>query len=223
MPEIGFIKRCAAFAAQLLTPKGQITSKDSVGRWITHLSSLPEVQSIVEIGTWNGRGSSACIIRGVQARAADSRRGVQCLGLEVDKKMHARASRYLSRSPWFAVVNGSIVNENQLDRSNLSGTEIEWLAEDVRRIREAENIASRIFPKINLLILDGGEFSTYAEFKLLEGRLTGGGGWLVLDDTKTRKCSRILTEVKLNPGFSVVYESDERNGVAVARVNLPIG
>lgn len=222
MVENRVIKRFAAFIAQLLTPKGQITSKDSVGRWIAHLSSLPEVQSIVEIGTWNGRGSSACIIRGVRARAADSGRGVQCLGLEVDKKMHARASRYLSRFPWFAVVNGSIVNENQLDRAYLSGTEIEWLAEDVRRIREAENLASKILPKIDLLILDGGEFSTYAEFKLLEGRLTGGG-WLVLDDTKTRKCSRILTEVKLNPGFSVVYESDERNGVAVARVNLPIG
>ena len=222
MPEIGFIKRCAAFAAQLLTPKGQITSKDSVGRWITHLSSLPEVKYIVEIGTWNGRGSSACIIRGVRSRAADSRGGVQCLGLEVDKKMHARASRYLSKSPWFAVVNGRIVNENQLDRSDLSGTEIEWLAEDVRRIREAENIASSISPKIDLLILDGGEFSTYAEFKLLEGRLSGGG-WLILDDTKTRKCSRVLTEVKLNPAFSLVYESDERNGVAVAKVNRPIG
>jgi predicted O-methyltransferase YrrM len=221
MPKIGSIKRCVAFTAQLLEPKGQITSKDSLGRWITHLSSLPEVKYIVEIGTWNGRGSSACIIRGVRSRAADSIRGVQCLGLEVDKKMHARASRYLSRSPWFAVVNGSIVDENQLDRSDLSGTEIEWLAEDVRRIREAEYMASRIFPKIDLLILDGGEFSTYAEFKLLEGRLTRGG-WLILDDTKTRKCSRVLTEVKSNPGFSLVYESDERNGVAVARVNGPV-
>lgn len=198
-----------------MSPKGQITLNDQIGRWIFHLCSLRETNFIVEIGTWNGRGSSQCIVEGVLSRTDRDQVGAQVLGLEVDKSMHAKASRIMKRFDWFNVIHGSLVAPGDLDSSNLSKNERDWLEKDISNIVSASNLVTIDFPSIDLLILDGGEFSTYSEFKLLENRLNG---WLILDDTETRKCARILSEIRANPRFCLIYESSERNGVAVARV-----
>ena len=66
--------------------------------------------------------------------------------------------------------------------------------------------------EIDLLILDGGEFSTYSEFQLLKSRVTK---YVVLDDIFTRKCKKILQEVQSSNEFEVIYFSTERNGSAV--------
>jgi hypothetical protein len=67
---------------------------------------------------------------------------------------------------------------------------------------------------IDLLLLDGGEFSTYSEFKALEDRLIG---WVLLDDTNTRKCKKLFLELSESDSYNLIYSSDERNGVAVFR------
>ena len=67
------LQRLAALIIGTLPAKGQITHRDTVGKWIELLSSLDEVKSIVEIGTWSGRGSSQCIKRGVLSRRVPDR------------------------------------------------------------------------------------------------------------------------------------------------------
>ena len=78
-----------------------------------------------------------------------------------------------------------------------------------------------MFREIDLLILDGGEFSARGEFRKVEPRLRG---FLILDDTKTRKCKDLLNELKSRSDYMVVWESEERNGAAVLRVvrELPL-
>lgn len=58
------IKKLIEFARTSLEPKGQINQTSEIGRWITTLSSLSQVNFIVEVGTWTGEGSTECIIRG---------------------------------------------------------------------------------------------------------------------------------------------------------------
>ncbi len=190
--------------------KGQVSANHQIGRWIRHLASLEENCTILEIGTWNGLGTSKMIVQGVQLRP--SGQSVKVIGLEANEKLYHEAKSNLSKFEFFQVIFGTLVTEHQLDKSNLTSVEQEWLEKDIRDLKDAPFILNEIPNAIDLLILDGGEFSTYAEFQALKSRVSK---WIVLDDTDTRKCKRILQELDVENLFSVVWSSNERNGTTV--------
>ncbi len=189
---------------------GQINKSTEVGRWIRLLSSLDEVRTIIEIGTWSGRGSSRMIALGVQDSGSESSKHV--LGLEIDLAMWKRASRNLKRYRFFEVLHGTVVGIHELDKSNLSEAEVQWLKHGINNLSQAQNVLPKIPAEIDLLILDGGEFSSYAEFLILESRLSG---YIVLDDTLVRKNLEVVNKLKMDPKFVLLWESKLRNGCAI--------
>lgn len=196
---------------------GQISDKNDIGRWITLLSSLEENKIIVEIGTWNGRGSSQMIVRGVLKKLANypnTKTDIAVHGFEINPKMHKRASRILKKYDFFSVVYGSVVTTKDLDSANLKDMEREWIEQDIAWMESAPLVIDRVPDSIDLLILDGGEFSTKAEFDLLESRIRN---WLILDDTNIRKCQSIVEKLSTSSNYVLVFQSDERNGTAVYR------
>lgn len=193
---------------------GQINNSHEIGKWISLLSSLSNVNTIVEIGTWNGRGSSKSICRGVMSRNKSKRQLVRVFGYEINPTMVQSARRALKKYKFFEVIYGSVVTTQALDRTNLGEVEKIWLNQDEDWMRSAPNVYSTIPNNIDLLILDGGEFSTFAEFTLLNNRVSG---WIILDDTKTRKCSEILKNIGNEKLFEVIYSSEERHGTAILK------
>jgi hypothetical protein len=190
--------------------QGQVSEKHQVGRWIRHLASLEENRSILEIGTWNGLGTSRMIVQGVSSRP--DRESVEVIGLEANEKLYRKAKFNLRKFGFFQVIFGTLVSQEQLDRSELTSLEKDWLAQDIDDLKNAPFVLSRIPRRIDLLILDGGEFSTYTEFQLLKERVSK---WIVLDDVNTRKCKRVLQELVAENLFLLVWSSPERNGTAV--------
>lgn len=114
------------------------------------------------------------------------------------------------------MIHGSIVDQHELDVEDLLGDEKEWIRQDIEMMKSCRNVLSDLPLHFDLVILDGGEFSTYAEFKKLEGRISR---YLILDDTETRKCRRILKEIELSDKYEVIFQSSERNGTAVILKN----
>jgi hypothetical protein len=196
---------------RLLPQKGQITQDTQIGRWIFLLSSLEDVMSIVEIGTWNGKGSSLQIARGVVQRNV---RPSRVVGLESDLILARKATQNLRKYDFFEVVHGRIIEDSDLDGEGLEGDEKEWFLQDQLNLSSCPNFFKNLPTAIDLLILDGGEFSTYAEFIKLQERVTN---WIVLDDTNSRKCRRVLREIYESNSFAVVYKSQERNGIAIIK------
>jgi hypothetical protein len=193
---------------------GQIKKHHEVGKWIEFLASLSGVNTIVEIGTWNGAGSSMAIARGVVSRPKKDRDHVKVVGYEINPIMAKTARRRLARFGFFDVVYGSLVSIDDLDRSNLTQTEEQWLKQDESWILGAPNVINSLPENLDLLILDGGEFSTLAEFNLLKERVSD---WIILDDTNTRKCAEILKIIKYGNEVLTIYESKERNGTAILK------
>ena len=189
--------------------KGQINQKHEIGRWISLLASLEYIKIIVEIGVWNGLGTSKMIEKGLSDRAKNDYR---VIGLETNQVMFKKALINLRKIKEYELIWGSIVSEQELDVENLSPLESEWLKKDCLDLKKAPNVLEKIPNAIDLLILDGGEFSTYSEFKKLQSRVTQ---WIILDDTYTRKCRRILKEISHFPDWKVFYISEERNGTAI--------
>ena len=79
--------------------RGQISKNTEIGRWIELLSSLTDVQRILEIGTWNGAGSSQLIARGVSSNPLKL---VTCevIGLEVHRELAKIAKKILENFPF---------------------------------------------------------------------------------------------------------------------------
>ena len=184
-----FLKRILRTGLRLLLKitglrSGQIKKYHEVGKWIQFLSSLSSVKTIVEIGTWNGAGSSMAIVRGVMSRPKKDRDQVHVFGYEINPVMAKAARRRLARFNFFNVVFGSLVSIDDLDRSNLNQAENLWLEQDEMWIQGAPNVIDSLPQNLDLLILDGGEFSSLAEFNLIKERVSD---WIILDDTNTRK------------------------------------
>ena len=193
--------------------EGQITLTSEIGRWIFLLSSLESVKVIVEIGVWNGRGSSNLVCRGIESNL-NKPRDIVAFGLEISSDQYRIANKALRRYPFYRLIHGKIVEEYQLDHAGLNFNEEKWIIEDIKNMKLCPNVIEILPNVIDLLLLDGGEFSTYSEFKVLEDRLAG---WVILDDTNTRKCKNLFLELSESDSFNLIYSSDERNGVAVFR------
>ena len=119
---------------------GQIQKHHEVGKWIEFISSLSGIDSIVEIGTWNGAGSSMAIVRGVNTRKKINRNTIRVVGYEINPVMAEKAQRRLNKFRFFEVVFGSLVSIHDLDRSNLSETEKVWLEQDEKWILSAPSV-----------------------------------------------------------------------------------
>jgi hypothetical protein len=155
-------------------------------------------------------------------RAAAKRpvNSIEIISVEANENLHRQAKKNLRKFRKLGFLNllyGSVVTESQLLSSNLSSTEELWLGADRRDIAAAPNLRSIIPPDIDLLLLDGGEFSTYAEYQTLKPLVSS---FILLDDTNTRKCQRIIEEIA-NDDFNLIWKSTERNGTALlSRKNL---
>jgi hypothetical protein len=88
-----------------------------------------------------------------------------------------------------------------------------WFEQDAQAINTCPDVGDLLPEKIDLLLLDGGEFSTNAEFRKLESR----SRMIALDDTNARKCLKIREYVLANPqDYDIIMDDvTDRNGVMV--------
>ena len=192
--------------------QGQITEKFEIGRWISLLSCLSSVTRIVEIGVWNGKGTSQCILKGAKRRV--SMDNLQIFGLEVSGEMIKKARRVIRKESRYSLLWGGVVSseDENLLVDNLSEIEAKWWTEDKENLDRAPNRLPDLPNDISLLILDGGEFTSYAEFKRLEKRCKG---FVVLDDVNARKNFKTHHELMKNSEWVCIAHSDERNGFSI--------
>lgn len=186
---------------------GQVSRRSGLGRWLYHLALEDDVDTIVEIGTWNGLGSTKLIDKALGLRKLPAK----AYSLEANQEMFNYARRNANLSN-VELVYGTLVTESDLDQDNLSATEKQWFHSDALALREAPLVSDRLPEVIDLLFLDGGEFSTYAEFEFLQHRVRR---WLVLDDTHTRKCQAVEKELNGSSVFLKVAAGTDRNGWSV--------
>jgi hypothetical protein len=188
--------------------QGQIKSKSQLGMWIYLLSLDPKVRQIVEIGTWNGQGSTA-IIRDAAVQRLDS---ISVYSLEANKNIFDIARTNVPNDGVVNLLLGHIVSVSDLDTQMLTEEEMDWYLKDRKAIEQTPNVLGALPEAIHLCVLDGGEFSSYAEFTVLYSRLDR---WLILDDTLVRKNKLVHQSLLGNPDWTLVASGSDRNGWAV--------
>lgn len=201
---------------------GQINRGSQLGEWIYRLCKNEEVKNIVEIGTWNGLGTTKCIH---DAIIDSGKQDFLVMSLETNKEMFAKAKSNIPNTEGFNIILGRIVDADELigvdslgdsyfsEKQTKRDDMLKWFNEDVENYNLVPNVIDMIPENIDLCILDGGEFSSYAEFQKLEKRCR----YILLDDTNVMKNLKVADYIRSNPDYSVMDNNpNERNGYLVA-------
>lgn len=195
--------------------QGQINRGSILGEEIYKLAKRADVDYILEIGTWNGLGSTKCIIDGI----IDSSTPKRGISIDCNLKRSKDALTNLIPIPKnFIIKQGTIVNcaelEPLLDKLH-SPKFKRWLKEDLHEIKSAPNVFDDLPAIIDLCVLDSGEFSGVLEFSKLWKRCR----YIVLDDTNTLKFSQSRKFIIAHSGlFEIIMdETKERNGFLICK------
>jgi len=195
--------------------QGQINRGSKLEEYIFELTKKPEVKTIVDIGTWNGMGSTKCVLDGVLS----SKISKEVISLECNKMRYEEAKTNLGfLPPNFKLIHGTLINADELYpilEKLENETYKKWIQEDINWIKVIPNVFHLMPEKIDLLIVDGGEFSGEIEFFKLYERCK----YIVLDDTTTNKNKKSREFILANPDKFSIIEDDliNRNGFLVTK------
>jgi hypothetical protein len=198
---------------------GQINLNNLLGKYIYAYASDNSLTNFLEIGTWNGLGSTKCFIDGFKNR----KNKFNFYSLECNIEKHKFAKKL------YNIENVNILNEVLLNNMPNDIYEIfpilltnptfkYWNDIDFENMKNKPLFLNRINVPLfyDVILLDGGEFTTYYEYNKIKDKCR----FLFLDDTTSYKCKKIVEEIKNSSNWKIVMENNERNGVLVCeRIN----
>jgi hypothetical protein len=186
---------------------GQIKLYQPLGQWIASVASNTLFTRFLEVGSWNGRGSTICFAAGFE------KRNTPCLlksfEINVERANESKAV-WNGRMSSIEIIHGRILSTLPDVKSIHSNIVESWQADDERSFLDSPFIDVSDF-KPEVVLLDGGEYITYFEYKLLEPTTHV----FLLDDANAEKCRRVCEELTANPKWKLVDRGDDRNGWAV--------
>ena len=201
---------------------GQICN-DMFSVKIRELAADKDNKTFLEIGTWNGLGSTKQFVDILKTRRDDYI--FYSLECNSDKCNDAK-KLYIDESN-INILNEVLYNDEPPDFFEIfpqcasNPMFKEWHRVDIENMKKCDLFLERNdLPQIfDVVLLDGGEFTTYFEYRLLKDRCK----YLLLDDINVAKCTKIVEEIKSEPDKWEIIEENRntRNGFLVSR-NLHI-
>jgi hypothetical protein len=205
------------FDTCLLKNLGQINN-DIFSQRIREFSKDPVNKSFLEIGTWNGLGSTKQFVDELENRIDD----YIFYSLECNSEKSAHAKSLYSNKK-VNILNEVIFNVEPPDFYKIFPQCInnsmykKWNDIDIINMKKCNLFLDRKeLPEIfDVILLDGGEFTTYFEFRILQNRCK----YLMLDDINVDKCKLIVKEIEENPDKWDIIEKNTstRNGFMICK------
>lgn len=197
---------------------GQIQLSQPFGQWISKYASDSRFQRYLEIGTWNGRGSTVCFYKGFMDRTQPA----ILQSYEIDRLRAAEAQTVWKDIPSIRILHGRVLKDDQCPmyrEVNKLFPEMSeaWHTADIQNFWSCPYIAPED-PEV--VLLDGAEYLTQFEFERVFVSNPRIRVYL-LDDTCAEKTKRISQFLLQHPEWTrVAYSDTERNGWAVfERIN----
>jgi hypothetical protein len=195
--------------------KGQINLGTTAGDMIFQIAKRSDINSIVEIGTWNGLGSTMCVIEAIKES-----KNKNFTSLELYPEMYELAKQNLGSNLQFVnLLNGRIIEYDEVfwfDHSIINfdddGHARLYYNTDLEHLKSANNVLDKFPEKIDFLILDGGEYTTFPEWQKLKSRTK----IVALDDSNILKTSKIREQLINDDEYIKIFDDlTYRNGFTV--------
>lgn len=201
--------------------QGQINPDSSFGKAIIDIASNKEYSTFLDIGTWNGMGTTKCLII-----ATNSRPNTMIYSVEANNTMFNEAvTNWKTMPPNLKLLYGRICEtmmsyDEITTSSKFRDVEQHFLKHYGQDSYDFTNTPIVSLPEqIDVVILDGGEFCGQGDFV---ATMKLCPKIIALDDTKCMKNNRNL-DILLNDSrnWECLEMSDDRNGWAIFR-SVPI-
>lgn len=202
---------------------GQIRREDGgFGDFLFQLFRDKVFRNALEVGTWMGNGTTRCVVDGFLASGAE--REFHFYSLETNREIYLEAQRLwnLRGLPFLHLLYG------RLHEDGILYTDIIEADPDFEKVKEHYNLyfdqdridyhLAPLVPigllpeEIDVLILDGGEFSGMADWLALQNKKPQ---IVCLDDILTMKNKKVVQILEESGSWTKIAGSDDRNGWAV--------
>ena len=207
----------------------QHSDNSSFYRLIYSISKEKVINNIVDIGSHSGLGSTRMAIDGLNSAGKNE---VDVYGIELNYELYSMSLNNLFNkynSDHLHMLNGSIVTYTEMEpyvnnfewdnNCNIDNTNtaLQWLKRDIELIKNGKNILNDIPLKIDLLIIDGGEFCGFIEFQKLYKR----SKYIILDDINSFKNKKSREYVLNNTEeFKIIMDLPEENCFGCKNLNF---
>lgn len=192
-----------------MNPVGHVTPETLFGKLLTWAAGHSEV--ILEIGGYFGLGTTRCLVNGLNR---DSQR---LYSLDYDTGPQGHARTIYGNDPRVIFITGTIVKpEEFMPFEHPDPDSKQYWAPERDANTSAPYVLDQIPEKIDLLLLDGGEWTSHVEFTKLGQRCK----MIALDDTDPAKSNKnwravaILNTLHWN---KIGEDINERNGWSLFR------
>jgi hypothetical protein len=197
---------------------GQITPEEYSGEVLIRYVKDSKLNTILDIGTWNGLGSTRCFLLALAGNTT-----TRLISLESNKDKHQAALSNLHDllTDRTEIVWGTLLRPEDIPNTELARvfpditTNSEfarWHSIDIENMKLAPYIFDTLPKTIDFVLFDGGEFTTYFEFQRLFPRCTR---FIALDDVNVSKCSNIRNILRSNREWREVEYTSGRNGFSL--------
>ena len=216
---------------------GQILDDNTLmSKWIRVLAIDPNNKTFLEIGTWNGLGSTRIFVNALNTRIEIGKLRLTSMlpdakeyfdytfySLECNKLKSRTAAAYYSPFKNVHMLNEVLFNELPSNFAEIFPELKPGSRNNALNMIDFKNMAKceRFLDRDNLpdifdvVLLDGGAFTTYFEFQMLKDRCN----YLLLDDIRNVKNKKIVKILKDNPTHWAILEEDlnNRNGTLICK------
>ena len=202
---------------------GQILENSKFAKVITQLCNDKDNKNFLEIGTWNGLGSTKIFVNNLLNRNDD----YIFYSLECNKEKSEFAKNLYKAHEKINILNeviwnkepknfGNIYNKNKL--SPFDGGHYMWNdSPDKMNIENCKVFIERTdLPDTwDVILFDGGTQTTYFDYLLLKDKCKN----ILLDDINIDEYKIIVNDIEKNKKFKIIIKDNERNGFLWAKLN----
>lgn len=199
---------------------GQINLDSEFGKFIYKVASNKSFNNYLEIGTWNGLGSTKCFIEAFKNRDND----FLFYSLECNTDKYDFANKNYKDMENVYILNEVLLNNMPEDIYSIFPEILEnkdfnyWNTIDFNNMKDKPLFLNRNnLPEIfDVVLFDGGEFTTWYEYQILKNKCKV----IMMDDTNCSKCKNICIDLNNQPDkWKLIFKSDERNGACCYILN----
>ena len=197
----------------------EITTGDEFGRAIMQTIEALRVQSVIEVGSWDGTGSTTVVM---QALANVPGRRLACI--EANPNRHAALARLTASREWVTTVCSRSVSREAMTPQSFDDVwrspynRLRYPREDVERWWNEQPAGPGYLDTLttetwDAALIDGCEFCGWDDYRLLSSRVRV----LMLDDVfSAYKCAAADEDLRRRDEWSCIWRSAfVRNGASI--------
>lgn len=210
---------------------GEITKQDPFGAAIIDTVLKYKINTVLEIGSWDGSGSTTCFFEAM--KQLDNPKSLTCL--EVEPSRYETLKEVTANQSWIKCFNNSSITYDELvykdfeqiwnspfngipnDFDGKKDLVHSWFIQDIANLKRFDKgfLSEHKDEFYQGALIDGGEFNGYSEYLLLKDRVN----FFFLDDYyRAFKTRQVALELEQSGDWDVLMaEKNLRNGFCILK------